>query len=277
MRSTALLALFALLACDPSTESKTDAALGAARPDDADSDAQSSDAAEATDGGADASEPLEAAAPPPEVRWFGNLKSVFDGNWSTATTLNDALSGSSSYGLGALSELRGEFLVIGGNAMLVYPTETALPRVVASHHGHGTNETATLLVAADVPAWREFPITKDVPSAELEGWIRSSAEAAGVDVSRPFPFLLRGVFRNVGWHVADGTRVEPGMRPDTNAQHGTIVEGEGTVVGFYSTQHQGVFTMMGENTHMHMVLSDHTVLGHVRALDVASGGVLSLP
>lgn len=270
MRLTAaILSLIALVACDPSPETTAaDASLD---------DAQSSELPDATDGDDDAQpgELSDAAASAPEVRWYGNLKSVFGGDWTAVTALNDALPGPNAYGLGALSELRGEFLVVGGRAMLVYPTETALPRVVASHHG--SSETATLLVAADVPSWREFPITMDVPSTDLDGWIRAAAEAEDVDVSKPFPFLLRGVFRNVGWHVADGTRVQPGMRPDTNAQHGTIAEGDGTVVGFYSTQHQGVFTMMGENTHMHIVLSDHAVLGHVRMLDIASDSVLSLP
>lgn len=250
-----VLPFLALVACDSPRKAEIDAAL---------------DSAPATEAGA-------AAISTPEVRWYGNLKSVFGGDWSAATTLHAAVPEPTAYALGALSELRGEFLVLGGNAMLVYPTETELPRVVGGHHGHGTDETATLLVAADVPVWREFAVAQDVPSLDLEGWIRTTAETQGVDMSKPFPFLLRGTFRDVEWHVADGTRVLPGMRPDTNAQHGTITEGEGTVVGFYSTAHQGVFTMMGENTHMHIVLADHSVLGHVRVLDVVSGSVLSLP
>ncbi|HTU61571.1 MAG TPA: acetolactate decarboxylase [Polyangiales bacterium] len=267
-----------LSACDPSTENAFDASAAGARSNEFEDAVVSADPPEAGDEGGDAaSEQLDAGLPPPQVRWYGNLKSVFAGNWDAATSLSEAVPERSAYALGALSDLRGEFLVIRGNAMLVYPTESKLPRVVAAHHGHGIDETATLLVAADVSTWREFPIATDVPSNNIEAWLRATAQAQGVDVSKPFPFLLQGRFRNVGWHVADGTRVLPGMRPDTNAQHGTIAEGDGTIVGFYSTEHQGIFTMMGENTHMHIVLGDHSVLGHVRALDVVSGGVLSLP
>jgi hypothetical protein len=35
----------------------------------------------------------DAGAPAPEVRWYGNLKSVFGGDWSSATTRNDAVPG----------------------------------------------------------------------------------------------------------------------------------------------------------------------------------------
>lgn len=273
MRTIPFVSTLFLIACNPTTESRRDASRGNATED----AAALGELPEAGDGGETAREPEDGPVSAPEVRWYGNLKSVFGGNWTAATSLKDAAPATTTYALGALSELRGELLVIRGNAMLVYPTETELPRVVAAHHGHGADETATLLVAADVPTWREVPVAMDVPSTGVEAWIRATAEALGVDVSKPFPFLLQGRFRDVGWHVADGTRVQPGMRPDTNAQHGTIIEGDGTVVGFYSTEHQGVFTMMGENTHMHIVLADHSVLGHVRALDVVSGSVLSLP
>lgn len=217
----------------------------------------------------------QAPLPNVEVTWRGELKSVFAGDWTSKATLQDALAGPNAYGLGALSELRGEFLVSGGRVMLAYPTPEALPKVVAQHAGSA--ETATLLVGAEVARWRETTLEQDVSSDLLEETVRASAVAAGLDVSKPFPFLLRGVFRKAEWHVADGTRVQPGMRPDQDAQHGTIEEAEGTIVGFYSTQHQGVFTMMGQNTHMHVALDDHSVVGHVRALEVAKGTVLSLP
>jgi hypothetical protein len=77
--------------------------------------------------------------------------------------------------------------------------------------------------------------------------------------------------------VADGTRVKPGDPPDKDAQQGTVAEGEGTIVGFYSTKDQGVFTMMSQNTHMHVVFADESVVGHVRTVDVAAGAVLSVP
>jgi prepilin-type processing-associated H-X9-DG protein len=34
--------------------------------------------------------------------------------------------------------------------------------------------------------------------------------------------------------------------------------------------------MMGQNTHMHVVFADGSVVGHVRTVDVAAGAVLSV-
>jgi acetolactate decarboxylase len=159
--------------------------------------------------------------------------------------------------------------------LLAYPTQQLLPRVVAA--GSSSDESAALLVVAEVPRWNEVRLRAEVAAAELEAVIRKAAESHGVDVSKPFPFLLVGGFRMLEWHVADGTRVEPGMAPDVNAQHGTIAEGDGTIVGFYSTQHQGVFTMMGQNLHMHVITHDSSILGHVRSADLAAGSTLLLP
>jgi acetolactate decarboxylase len=235
---------------------------------------QTSDSSLEAVGQAAPSPTADTAQTPPDVTWYGNLKSIFAGNWSSAVELDGAVSSEHAYGLGALADLRGEFIVVDGNVMLSYPTAEPIPRVVAAHRG--SSEAATLLVTASVPRWREMPL-EEVLAANLEEAVRAAAEASSLDSSKPFPFLLRGTLRNIAWHVADGTRVEPGMRPDTNAQQGTIASAEATVVGFYSTQHQGIFTMMGQNSHMHVVLSDHSVVGHVRALDTARGTVLSLP
>lgn len=214
-----------------------------------------------------------ASAPSVEVEHYGALSAIFGGDWSASASLDSKLS-SDSYALGALSDLRGEFAVVKGDVWLSYPTPTLLPEV--RHAGH-SDEKAALLVVSNVPKWKETTVTDDVPAAGLEAELTRIADDGGVDTSKPFPFKIQGTFRNVGWHVADGTRVKPGDPPDKDAQQGTVAEGDGTIVGFYSTKDQGVFTMMGQNTHMHVVFADESVVGHVRTLDVATGAVLSVP
>jgi alpha-acetolactate decarboxylase len=217
------------------------------------------------------------AMPPPapavSVEHQGKLSAIFGGDWSASASLDTTLS-ADSYALGALSDLRGEFAVIAGDVWLSYPTATTLPEV--QHPSH-SNEQAALLVMSDVRAWQETVFSEDVGASGFESELTRIAGVAGVDTSKPFPFLIRGKLRNVGWHVADGTRVKPGDPPDKDAQQGMIAEGEGTIVGFYSTKDQGVFTMMGQNTHMHVVLTDESVVGHVRTVDVATSAVLSVP
>jgi hypothetical protein len=161
-----------------------------------------------------------------------------------------------------------------GDVWLSYPTPTALPEVRREPH---SNEQAALLVVSNVRFWKGTTLGDDIVTTGLEAELTRIAEASGVDTSKPFPFTIQGTFRNVGWHVADGTRVKPGDPPDKDAQQGTVTEGDGTIVGFYSTKDQGVFTMMGQNTHMHVVFADDSVVGHVRAVDIAAGAIVSVP
>jgi acetolactate decarboxylase len=217
--------------------------------------------------------PAPTPAPTVEVEHYGKLSAIFGGDWSASASLDAKLS-SHSYALGALSDLRGEFAVLNGDVWLSYPKPTALPEV--QHPGHSDEQTA-LLVVSNVSAWKETTLTDDVQAAGLEAQLTRIADDGGIDTSKPFPFTIRGTLRNLGWHVADGTRVKPGDPPDKDAQQGTVAEGGGTIVGFYSTKDQGVFTMMGQNTHMHVVFDDESVVGHVRTVDVAAGAVLSVP
>jgi acetolactate decarboxylase len=48
-------------------------------------------------------------------------------------------------------------------------------------------------------------------------------------------------------------------------------------VGFWSSQHQGVFTPMGTNMHAHFQTLDNKISGHVQGLKLAQGMRLSLP
>lgn len=221
----------------------------------------------------DRKEGLPAAASVVAVEHYGKLSTIFGGDWAASTSLDSNVS-PDSYALGALSELRGEFAVVKGEVWLSYPTPAALPEV---HHETQSSEQVALLVVSRVRSWKETTLGEDIVAADLESELTRVAETSGIDTSKAFPFMLHGTFRKVGWHVADGTRVKPGDPPDKDAQQGTVAEGEGTIVGFYSTKDQGVFTMMGQNIHMHVVLADESVVGHVRTVDVAAGAVLSVP
>jgi alpha-acetolactate decarboxylase len=58
---------------------------------------------------------------------------------------------------------------------------------------------------------------------------------------------------------------------------GTLAEASGTLVGFFSKTHQGVFTHLGSNTHLHVVAPDAKVSGHVDAVTVPAGVEIGFP
>jgi len=187
-------------------------------------------------------------------------------------SLDDGLDG--GYGLGALGELRGEFVAVPGEVWVSYPTGGATPDVRRAEH---SDETAALLVAATVSAFRPTTVGADVPGEAVEAQIAALAGQAGVDSARPFPFLIQGRLRAVHWHVIDATRVEPGKSHAEASQQGVIDEADATVVGFYSTAHQGIFTMHGQNTHMHFFAPEAGIAGHVDSLELPAGCIVSFP
>jgi acetolactate decarboxylase len=62
-----------------------------------------------------------------------------------------------------------------------------------------------------------------------------------------------------------------------NAITGRLVGQPVTVVGFFSRHHEGVFTHMGQRTHLHVLSDDGAAMGHVDEIAVPSGAALKLP
>ncbi len=101
----------------------------------------------------------------------------------------------------------------------------------------------------------------------------------GIDVAEPFPFRLTGLAERLLLHVLDkrdGLPHTPELHEQAKVRfrfHGEPVE----VLGFFSSQHRGIFTPRESNVHMHARLRDGRVAGHVDDVGLAAGASLWLP
>lgn len=226
--------------------------------------------------------PMSSSTPPTRptvpIKTYGQLRAMMhEGKTDPVVTLRDVQQ-PHSYALGALSGLRGEVTILSGSAWLGYPGDGDTTRVeqVAS-----SPETAALLVAAEVPKWRDVPVAADIAWSTIDKDVEALAKQAGVDVEQPFPVLIEGELFDLKWHVIDGRRAAPG--PSSHEQHmqmaakGGATSTRGTLLGFFSKQHQGIFTHHGENTHFHFVDVEQKLTGHVDAVSVKKGAVLKVP
>ena len=217
-----------------------------------------------------------AAPRPSTVQVWGALHAIMAEGKSEATVaLADVVPGPHTWALGALSGLRGEILVLDDRALASYPDDG---KVALDEDARG--EKATLLVAARVGEWMRVPLTADIPAAELDARIGELAAANGVDVTRPFAFRIEGRLLDVSWHVLDGSKLPATATHDERmhaAIRGNAPSAEGSALGFYSTQHGGVFTHMGRRTHVHAWLRGEGVMGHCDEVGVGAGSVLFLP
>jgi acetolactate decarboxylase len=213
---------------------------------------------------------------PPTVRVFGAVHAIMaEGKTEATVALADVVPGAHTWALGALSGLRGEILVLDDRPLASYP-DGGKVRLDLEARG----EQAALLVAARVEDWTRVPVAADIPAAELEAKIAELAAAAGVDPGKPFPFRVEGRLLGLSWHIHDAGQLPPDATHDDRmraALRGSLASAEGSALGFYSTQHGGVFTHMGRRTHIHAWLPAEGIMGHCDEVGVAAGSVLLVP
>jgi alpha-acetolactate decarboxylase len=215
---------------------------------------------------------------PAAVQAFGNFKRLaHTGDASAKIALREVPTTAGTYAVGALTGMRGEILVWDGK-LLVTRGHSPEGRTEAAR----ADESATLLALANVAAWEEVPVPSDMKQAEFEAFVVKQAAARGLDAAKPFPFLVRGEFPAVLWHVVTGAAGSGhgGAHAQGHAANRVFDERNvtGVMVGFYSADAlEGVISHPGERFHLHYATRDFSRSGHVDGYGVGAGAVLSLP
>ncbi len=200
-----------------------------------------------------------------DVMMKGNLEAHFD-----VSTLRGT---KGLYALGPVAGLQGEITVLDGK-----------PSITTLRDGKPmVNEAwpkACFLVYAQVEAWQKVPVSKEVETLEqLETFVLGAARKAGLDVEKPFPFLVSGTPNLLKYHViwkSDGL-------PHTKELHQKakvafqLKDREVEMIGFYSDKHHGIFTHHDSNIHVHARSKDGKDAGHVDALTLRGNMTLHLP
>jgi acetolactate decarboxylase len=177
------------------------------------------------------------------------------------------------YGIGPIQGLTGE--------VTIADSRPSLARVGADHVVQVTESYdvgVPFFVWAEVSAWQTREIPGEVQTyAELERFVGEAGAAAGL--AQAFPFLATGRPDLIDFHIVNATpATPPGMEAHQKIQIPFELDRqEAKLVGFWSSQHQGVFTPMGTNIHSHFQTLDNKVSGHVQGLKLTRGLTLSLP
>jgi acetolactate decarboxylase len=178
------------------------------------------------------------------------------------------------YAIGPIEQLRGEVTVIDSRPSLsrVGPNRSIL---VAQNFETG----APYLVWAEVPAWRTLPIPPEVRSfTDLEIFIPRASTSVGLDPLRPVPFLVVGQEDLIEFHILnrDDEPYSPAKLKEIQFSF-DVARADAIIVGFYSPSHRGVFTSMDSAMHIHFQTAKNDASGHIHALEIGAGAVLSLP
>lgn len=220
--------------------------------------------------------PVEIAG---NVHIYGTLQRVMHGNRTSAVVqLDQLLPSGQLFGLGALSELRGEITILGGQTVLSYAAgdDSIRTELVTE-----SDEGAALLVTAEVATWKPTTTSGEIIFENLDERIAELAARVGVDTDLPFPFMVLGQVSGLQFHVIDGGRLPKGggSREDhlAAAIRRSLPSTTATLLGFYSEHHQGTFTHQGSKTHIHCFRDDPPVSGHVDDVTLPAGTTIMFP
>ena len=210
---------------------------------------------------------------------YGNFKKmVHTSDTSGKVALASIPRSAGTYGVGALTDLTGEILIWGGE-ILVTPGDSTS----GTTQPPGIDDQAALLVTAQIKGWNETRVIQDLTQPEFEQFVINTAHSKGIDINKPFPFIVLGEITDYTWHVVTGKA----KRHGGSVQHGqghatnrtfTGAKTHGKLVGFYSAEEQqGVITHPGERFHVHYADNNLKTSGHLDNFGIAKGAKLLLP
>lgn len=189
------------------------------------------------------------------VMWKGELGSSID-----LDTISDK---NGLYGLGPESYLTGELLVSNG---ISYVSKVATDSTMTVENKFDVS--APFFVYANVTEWNEIELPSEIKSIkDLEKFIDEKT----TDYKRPLAFKLQGNVTKAIIHsqnLPKGTKVSSPDEAHQGQTNYKLFNQESEIVGFFSTEHKGIFTHHDSFLHMHLITKDKSKMGHLDELEI---------
>ena len=199
-----------------------------------------------------------------EIKIVGAMKNVmWKGDLDGIIKLDSIENKTGLYGIGPESYLSGEILIHNG--------QTYISRVISDSTmsvEKTIDASAPFFVYGNVNEWEEIDFPKNIVSIkDFEKYL----DAKTITAKRPFAFKLVGQVENAKIHIVNLPKGIKVSSPEDAHQRQTdyklekeIVE----IVGFFSTEHKGVFTHHDSFLHMHLITADESKMGHLDELEI---------
>lgn len=200
----------------------------------------------------------------PDIVIVGAMKNVmWKGELDGSIKLDSISNKTGLYGLGPESGLMGELLINDGKSYVSRVTSDSTMAVEKSF-----DVSAPFFVYANVTTWNEMKLPSPVKNIQdLEKFIdRNTTES-----KRPFAFKLVGKVSKAMIHVQnlpEGTKVSSPDEAHQGQVNYILKDQEVEIIGFFSTEHKGVFTHHDSYLHMHLITKDERKMGHLDELDI---------
>ncbi|SFU52461.1 acetolactate decarboxylase [Pustulibacterium marinum] len=194
-----------------------------------------------------------------EVQTAGAMRNVMHAGDLSDHIQLDTVPSEGLHGIGPLTNLTGEIVVNNGK---VYASQVSSDSTMTVQEI--PNAAAPFFVYEHVKKWGR--VSKPVNIQSLKHLEKLLDEMAIKMDQQVFAFKLEGTVPSATIHVQNlpaGTEIHSMEDAHTGQKSYALKNTEATLIGFYSTQHKGVFTHHDANIHVHLLSQDHKWLGHV--------------
>lgn len=201
-----------------------------------------------------------------DLRISGAMKKVmWKGELGSAIDLDSIPRREHLQGLGPETYLKGELMVLDGESYVSRVTSDSTMSVEKTF-----DVSAPFFVYAHVIEWEKMALPSEIISiADLEKYIDEKTTGS----KRPFAFKLTGLAEKASIHVQNlpsGTKVSSPAEAHQGQTSYALEKEEVKILGFFSTEHQGVFTHHDSYLHMHLLTADERWMGHLDLLEIGN-------
>ena len=210
-----------------------------------------------------------------DVQYFGNLDSIMAGEYPAVFNMDSLADKKNVYGLGTLDSMSGEIQIFNSQP---YHSVVENDSLIVGSVG---SQNAALLVYAQVSDWREISIPISVVNQEaLVGFLEYDEEMSEISANAPLVFTIEGKAEEVEWHVLKGEVVDSTHIDQVHniaSVSGVLRDVDVEIIGFYSREHEGVFTHHNLPLHLHFKTADGSIAGHLDNLELGQDMTMRIP
>lgn len=196
----------------------------------------------------------------------GSMQDMGKDNFASHIQLDTIANKIHLYGMGPYEKMQGEITIFDGKPM--YATAFEPKKALVSQKWQ---MGSPFFVSANVSQWQVFELNEAVTDmTSLQKAVATIAEKNGYDLKTAFPFRIKGNFDQMTTHIVTPRSAEiQGFRPNIKQEDFIEVNVSGELLGFYSENHQGIFTGKNSFIHVHYISDDATMMAHLDKINIS--------
>ncbi|MEX2411621.1 MAG: acetolactate decarboxylase [Candidatus Paceibacterota bacterium] len=203
------------------------------------------------------------------VNYIGAMRNVMRKGELFGTIQLDTISNFNHlYGLGPVEYLKGEILVFDGKSYVSNVINDTTMQVIESR-----KIKAPFFVYANVEEWKEIKFPDSIQTIpQLEVYLDNISKK----LQRPFPVKITAIVETADIHIVnlpEGTEVHSPEEAHQEQKNYPLENEQVVMLGFFSTEHQAVFTHHDSYVHIHLITSDKLKMGHLDDVMLKKGTV----